>query len=153
MSDTKTVDNPATTEQATGIIDKQKIPWLFTKETAGEMARRANKIRWEEQKAKDQEREKLLQTVATFATTQQAPAIPNGQDSYVHERLARTREHIAKADAALDAAILPKDREACARALAQLMEQERILAGRPLPGSHRPTASRSRGQAQSIEPV
>lgn len=74
-------------------------------------------------------------------------------DAYVQSRLTRIRAHIETTDEALAKAKEPIDRERLARALAALQDQERILAGRPLPGSHRPVAVRGRGGSSFAEPV
>ena len=110
----------------------------ITTANAKEMAARSHA-------AKQARAEQLQATVAAAA----APAVPA---DYVSIRLARTREHVARLDAALEAAKDALEMERIARALSIMQEQERKLAGRPDPGSFRPSAPRSPNRAP-IEPL
>jgi hypothetical protein len=70
-----------------------------------------------------------------------APAQPPTQtdhDPYVSERISQVREHIARLSDKLNRENDPQRINWLAAAQERLAEQERILAGRPLPGSRRP---------------
>lgn len=76
----------------------------------------------------------------------------------VLEQIKLTREVLNDQDCAYckeckRSGISGKDRAALMRALCGLMDQERILRGEPLPGSMRPTKSRSREVRPPVEPV
>jgi hypothetical protein len=58
--------------------------------------------------------------------------------AYVAERIANAREQIDKLTARAGKESDPLNLERLARAVAQWSEIERILAGRPLPGSRKP---------------
>ena len=67
---------------------------------------------------------------------------------YVTERLAHARAEIARLQTLAKGLKEPLEIERMSRAIGQWSEQERILAGRPLPGSQRPgppRQSKSRG--------
>lgn len=81
-------------------------------------------------------------------------AIP---EDYTEARLARVRAQLDLVDEQIEAAANGKDakrlKDLC-DAQARLAEQERVLAGRPLPGSHRPSAPpRKRPAPGSFGPV
>ena len=59
-------------------------------------------------------------------------------DSFTFQRLMRVRAQIERIDALLADEDEPKQLKELADALTRLADQERILAGRPLPGSRRP---------------
>lgn len=73
-------------------------------------------------------------------------------DCYVGERLSRIRRHIEQVDRRFRSETDPARLSKLARALSDLAEIERKLAGRPLPGALRP---RSRGGAAApiAEPI
>lgn len=73
--------------------------------------------------------------------------------SYVSERLTRTREHLKRLDAELEAAEDPRAVKAICDAMARLAEIERILDGRPLPGSHSPSKRQSQPTITIAEPL
>ncbi len=112
-----------------------------------EQARAARAKRTELIRAKAIENQPTLEQNPTA----QSPAEQTG--AYLSEQLARVRKHLDRVDAQMEKAKDPLDVERLARARNTLAEQERILAGRPLPGSHRPTAPRGRGSAASVEPI
>src|SRR5512135_2504762 len=105
----------------------------FTRENAAEMARRGNLARW-----------------SRYRPPAQAPAMPVAiaAEGYPTQRLIRVRDQLDIIDQriteeasklkGLDGQVL---NWLCA-AQERLAEQERILAGRPLPGSMRPTRAR-----------
>lgn len=59
-------------------------------------------------------------------------------DAYRLSRLACVRAHLDRLDKMLQTEKDPRDLDRLASATARLSEQERLLAGRPLPGAHRP---------------
>jgi hypothetical protein len=61
-------------------------------------------------------------------------------DCYVNERLARVRLQLDRLDKMMMSEKDPQKLDRLASAQARLAEQERILNGRPLPGSRRPAA-------------
>jgi hypothetical protein len=63
---------------------------------------------------------------------------PAPKDAFTQARLERVRVQIARIDALLADEDDPKRLKELADALGRLADQERILAGRPLPGSRRP---------------
>ena len=74
------------------------------------------------------------------------------QDGYVQrETFTRIREHIEKTDKALDDAKSALERKHLSSSLKELQDQERILAGRPLPGALRPNSKRQ--SAPPTEPI
>jgi len=74
--------------------------------------------------------ETLRNTVATLVND---PSI-----DFQKVRLARVRAQLARVDEMIDEETDPKLLNQLAQAQDRLAEQERKLAGRPLPGSHRP---------------
>jgi hypothetical protein len=66
----------------------------------------------------------------------------NGDESqvFVRARLAYIRQAIERTEQLLGTAEKPGDRLQLARTLDMLLDRERILAGRPLPGSRRPAS-------------
>jgi hypothetical protein len=77
------------------------------------------------------ERQKAIE--AAKVVTELAP-----DEKYRLERLARTREQIARLDAQLLASNDPREIKALSDALKNFAEMERILRREPLPGSRRP---------------
>lgn len=74
----------------------------------------------------------------------------NADESYKAQRLARVRKQLDRIDSLMEKEIDPQKLDRLASAQARLSEQERILAGRPLPGSHRPSRNpKSQTPAQS----
>jgi hypothetical protein len=66
-----------------------------------------------------------------------------GTDPYVTERLARVRRQLDRLDGLMAAEKDPQRIDRLASAQYRLAEQERILSGRPLPGSRRPARDRA----------
>jgi hypothetical protein len=104
---------------------------LFTRENAAEMARRSNAIQ--------RERRSEPRSVALSP----GPAIGD-RDPYVAARLMRVREQLNRFDSMMAKETDPQRLDRLASAQSRLSEQERILAGRPLPGSKRPLAEAPR---------
>lgn len=106
---------------------KVQPKFRFNRENAKEMSRRGN----EAKKRKAQERLELI------AKAQAIPVLPPDQD-YRERRLTRVRAQLEKVDAMIEKERNPQSLERLARAQASLSTQEFQLAGRPLPGMHRP---------------
>jgi hypothetical protein len=64
-------------------------------------------------------------------------------DEYIVKRVMRVRAQLDRIDRMMMEEDNPQAIDRLAAAMARLSEQERILAGRPLPGSHRPSKPRS----------
>ena len=77
----------------------------------------------------------------------------NPTDDYTVQRLARTRKQIEMLDEQLEEAPDARAVKAIADALARLVEIERVLAGRPLPGSRRPGRERPAGPTDQLKPI
>ena len=101
----------------------------FTSANAREMAARSVEARQERQSAGQ--------------TPLETPLEAEGTTDFVSVRLVRVRALLTDTDAQLAKAKDPLDRERLARAAQVLSEQERIMAGRPLPGAFRPSKART----------
>ena len=73
-------------------------------------------------------------------------------DEFAARRLMRVREQLQRLDDLAAQATDSKVLKELADATTRLAEQERILAGRPLPGSRRPAAEPKRGRPESVGP-
>lgn len=84
-------------------------------------------------------------------STVAAPANPQPVtlicDDFTTRKLARVRGQIDAVEKLLDAATEPQAVDRFANALTRLYDLERILAGRPLPGSRKPPAEPRPGQS------
>lgn len=89
------------------------------------------------------ERQRIAQSQVTPQTnsTEQPPQQKN---TFVSEQLAQVRAEMVRLQGLASKLKEPLDIERMNRAIGTLAERERILAGRPLPGSHRPTSRRSK---------
>lgn len=84
----------------------------------------------------------------------QALTPPPTQDDFNQLRLGRVREQLVKLDAMLSKEEDPQKLDRLASAQARLSEQERILDGRPLPGSRRPSSDKQdRKRILDLAPV
>ncbi len=103
---------------------------LITRETASSMGRRGNDVRWHSPKPVEPEPEepRVAESVADYATL----------------RLIRVRKQLDAVDDAIELAIGgdSKSLKELTDAQMRLAEQERILAGRPMPGSLKPTSAK-----------
>lgn len=86
------------------------------------------------------------------------PLAPPPIDPYVVKRLARVRHQLDDIDTAIareSGSPEPDGRRLCwlAQAQERLAEQERVLAGRPLPGSRRPTSDKPPPAPMTAEPI
>lgn len=124
-----------------------RIP--FTAATAAAMAARAHESR----------RNRLIaaREIATNAIV--APQSPNATSHYQASRLARVRVMMDNIDKKISSLINEADAEVASAidrlvsAQARLAEQERVLSGRPLPGSLRPRASKQSGPSKSSQAI
>jgi hypothetical protein len=82
-----------------------------------------------------------LQPPSTSVLAAETPAT----DEFSRARLARVRAQLNRIDDLLEAEVDPQRLDKLASAQSRLAEQERQLAGRPLPGSLRPTAEKRPG--------
>jgi hypothetical protein len=96
-----------------------------------------------------QQKSELHQLVSTLAAA--IPETATNKDPFVTRRLMRVREQLEKLDALASGVKDTKRLKELADATTRLSEQERILAGRPLPGSRRPRENRARVSAGWIE--
>jgi hypothetical protein len=83
------------------------------------------------------------------AQAQENPNLPK----YLLDRLARVRGQIDHINNLIEDESDPQKLDRLASALYRFSEIERNLAGRPLPGSLKPSAARSRRQSSSFAPV
>jgi hypothetical protein len=96
----------------------------FTAANAREMAARSLAAR----KAAETER------TASRASVSLPAAAPAGTDPFIVARLARVRQQLSRLDAMLEKETDPQKLDRLASPQFRLADQERILAGRPLPG-------------------
>ena len=111
---------------------------LVTHETARAAAAKANQVRWSRWKA---EQAKSATPAITPAITPPVPELV--ADEFIKRKLARVRGQIERIDGLMEEVTEPQAADRFCAALARLYEIERILAGRPLPGSMRPTKAQS----------
>ena len=120
---------------------------LFTQETASEMGKRSVKSRLARIQAEERIHAEALERYYANLTKPLEP------DTYIEKRIARVRLQLNRIDEKLMTEENPQAIDRLAAAAARLSEQERILAGRPLPGSHRPVrAPRSKPGDSPITP-
>jgi hypothetical protein len=104
---------------------------LFTAANAREMAARSHAAC-------------LKRTTQREAAPEVAPGLPqsnpqpNDDTLFIAKRLARVRNQLDRLDGMIEKEIDPMKLDRLASAQARLSEQERLLAGRPGPGSFRP---------------
>src|ERR1700692_774653 len=103
---------------------------LITKETAREMGARGNQIRWAAE----------IEAAKQALTPVIAETLPDG---YLKDQRDAVRARMKRYETLMDAETDPSALDRLTSAWSRLAEQERILDGRPLPGSRRPTADRS----------
>lgn len=129
-------------ESTVSTVEAKRAPWLISKENAKEMSRKAVEAR---QRMRQEQSEPETPPIGVQTTST--------VDRYATEEVIYARAEIKRLQELAAKLTEPADIERMARAINQWGERERILAGRPLPGSHRPAASRSRQSGPSIEPV
>jgi hypothetical protein len=115
----------------------------FTADNARLMTARALEARARNREAR---RQQAAEAEAKAKAQAQQPTIPSPipPDTYLAERLTRVRKQLDAIDAMLLGEADPQRLDRLAAASARLCEQERQLAGRPLPGSYRPVQRRER---------
>lgn len=109
---------------------------LITKETAREYAARSQESR---------RRNKLRREAEQKARLNEAPSALNESQQDVTsaiDQLKRTRAQLVKLHQRLDKEEDANKIDRLCSAIAKLSELERVLSGRPLPGSHRPLPPR-----------
>lgn len=119
----------------------------FTRENAAALARKSTQSRLANAAAARAESERLRQENSrlsiALAAFEAAQAARPGEN-YTAERLEQVREQLHRVTGLLAKSTEALDVERYARALAALNTMEFALAGRPLPGSLRPTAAAAR---------
>ena len=131
---------PAETTSNSG---KYKVKPFFNKENAKFYSAKAAEAR----KQAESERQAMVDKAREVSEL-----VPD--EKYRLERLARTREQIARLDAQLLASNDPREIKALSDALKNFAEMERILRREPLPGSRRPgreKPERSSGNAGPLD--
>lgn len=123
---------------------------LFTKDNAREMSAKGNQVRWAEPR-EPEPTQKPADSQPRFAGT--LPA----NDGFSRTSLLRVRKQLDLVNDSLLAqlsksTIDPQAIDRLSNAQMRLSEQERILAGRPLPGSHRPRPERADRRQAAPEP-
>ena len=120
---------------------------LFTTANAREMAARSHAAR-------------LKRATQREAAREVAPGLPQAkpqQDDdtlFIAKRLARVRKQLDRIDGMIEKEIDPMKLDRLASAQARLSEQERLLAGRPMPGSFRPKKPPERARPyHQINPI
>lgn len=116
---------------------------LFTPETAADMAKRS----WESRRLAEAERLKAEQEAA--ANPQPAPETLD----FAKQRLIRVRTQLDRLDAMAAEELDTKRLKELADATSRLQEQERQLAGRPLPGTLKPSQAKQRRPEPMPEPT
>lgn len=111
----------------------------FTPENAADMAKRGNITRHRNRQLK---MEMLKRIQDKLENLDKIELSCDSTDDYLKERVSRTREKILKIENMIDSCTQPKELDQLASALTRLSELERILSGRPLPGSKKPAAER-----------
>lgn len=107
---------------------------LFTHENAAILGKKGNLARW-----------------AKPPLPPPAETIAEMTSDFAQRRLMRVRDQLERLDALASGVRDTKRLKELADATTRLSEQERILAGRPLPGSRRPREDRTRVSAGWIE--
>lgn len=123
-------------QQAKAERETSDKPWLFTKEQAAEFGRKGYEARMRNEAARKQ----ALIEAEQFKASCLALAQPGSDDSYRLGRLKATRDALDGLYSDLNDADDPKDQKAICDSIARLSEVERLLAGRPSPGSCRPSS-------------
>lgn len=119
-------------------LDKSNgtLPGRITAATARTMAARSAQARRER--------------AAALIERLREPAPADESDAYAKRQLARVRVLLDDVDEQLAKTRDPQDRERLARAANTLSERERVLSGRPLPGSRRPGKDRAPVEADVL---
>jgi hypothetical protein len=114
------------------------------------MGRAAVKARLIRQAVKAQVEQEALER---FYKDIQLRSAPVAADDYLNRRILRVRAQLEKLDQMLAAEDNPQAIDRLASAQSRVSEQERILSGRPLPGSQRPRLAKpAKASGSSVEP-
>ena len=120
---------------------------LFTRDNAAIMAAKGNSVRW----SRPRTTQSTAEPTAIPATVPKPVA--EVLDDFTVRKLVRIRDQINRVEGLLDEATEPQAVDRFANALTRLYDLERILAGRPLPGSRRPAPDgKQRGQPSAARP-
>ena len=123
----------------------------FSPENAREMAFKALEARRKNKEARklQAEQDKLNQEIML---SKPLNLLDNADKAFIDKRIVRVRKQISKLDEMIDDCVDPKQIDQLASALTRLSELERVLSGRPLPGSRKPAAERPgrRSECQGI---
>lgn len=123
---------------------------LFTPDTARENAAKAHQAR---------RRNEEVRAIAVAEPVTPPPEPPQvaaplaETEVYVSNQLVYVRAHIARVDKLLEKETDALSLDRLARARNTLAEQERILAGRPLPGALRPGKPGKPARETDLEPI
>jgi hypothetical protein len=113
---------------------------LITSANAREMAARSQEAR----------RQRKMEREAAPEVPQTSPQSDDDNDEFVTARLVRVRKQLNRLDNLMETETDPQKLDRLASAQARLAEQERLMAGRPLPGSCRPPVIKQRTQVQDM---
>ena len=138
-------DSPAKAEPSS-----ERKPWHFT----SDKAREANRKSVEARRKQGLVAAEAIETLDKLKLNAVVLPVLEPDEVYRLSRLKATREALDGLYSDLNGADDPKDQKAICDSIARLSEVERLLAGRPSPGSHRPTPSKpKRTQPGDYGPV
>ena len=123
---------------------------LINATNAREMSAKANQVRWsryrrEHADREDETRNGIIPEISPNAADNLSPARESPIDPYIADQLSLVRGQISRLHDVLREAskgLNAKDAKAAADALSRLYDVERVLAGRPLPGTRKPSPER-----------
>ena len=116
-------------------------PRFFTKENARQFQAKSAAAR--KQASLARLAEPTPKPTAPVAKPTAEPIADSCVNEFTKRKLARIRGQIDRVEGLLDAACEPQAVDRFANALTRLYDLERVLAGRPLPGSKRPAPERA----------
>lgn len=111
---------------------------FFTKANASEYAKKGNAIRWASPAR-----------LRIAKITEPATSLPIASPD---ERLELLQEQIDRTRVTLNGKLEPQHRAALLRALCDLLDQQRIARGEPLPGSRKPAPERRQFNDAPLQP-
>jgi hypothetical protein len=147
---TQPIDNPASLPQTSPAAVLTEIPTPYSCNIPNDLPQpaaypRGLKTRFNPETAR----------LAAFArhTAQPSPAPdPQHKDPFTTDQRDTVRAQMKRLNGLMKEEADPQKLDRLASAYAKLAEQERILDGRPLPGSHRPSAGPTRRQSAANMP-
>ncbi len=116
---------------------------LLDTQTAKELAAKSHEARRRNKELREAEQH----------MPQPEPQIAQPKPDYISDRLARVRTQIDMLSDMLEAEEDPNKLDRLANAISRMSELERQLAGRPLPGSLKPTQARQAQRSATVEPI